>query len=105
MGFCLSVESSQTMSTGQTTLQGSSQTLLNKVLAHSPNGRGAHVQRLADVLVRPARPFWTCIGFEQDAGVEEFACRCFPCGKHLVKSCTFLFGQFHNVLLVHVCSP
>jgi len=79
MGFCLSIQAARSVSTGQATLQGNGKTLLDKLLTHSPNRHWTHVQRLADLLVGPAWPFFTRISFEENPGMEQFArCR-FSC--------------------------
>jgi hypothetical protein len=57
MSFCLSVNPPWSVPTGGTALQCGGQTLLNKLLAHPPNGRGADLQRLTDLFIRPAWSF------------------------------------------------
>jgi hypothetical protein len=101
MGFCLAIESSWMMSTGQTTLQRCGETVLDKLLAHSPNRRGAYFQRLTDVLICPAWSCWTRIGFEQDARVKQFSCCPFSCGHGLMEIRSFICCKGHNVFLIH----
>ena len=48
---------------------------LDVLLAHPGNGRLAHLHRLCDLLIHPARSLRTLVGFEQDAGVSEPASR------------------------------
>src|SRR5690242_6098452 len=102
MGFCLTVDPSWSMSTGGTVLQCSCQALLDKLLTHAPNRCGAHLQRLADLLIGPAWPFWTCISFQQNTCVQQFPRCCFSRRNHLKKSRPFLSSEFHNILFIHV---
>jgi hypothetical protein len=76
--------------------------VLDKLLAHSPNRRGADFQRLTDVFICPVWSRWTRIGFEQDARVKQFSGCCLPCGKHLVEVGALFCGQSDNILLIHV---
>jgi hypothetical protein len=62
MSFTLSVDPSRSVSTGGTTLQRCGEALLDKLLAHSPKRRGAHLQGLADMFIRPARSDLAGIG-------------------------------------------
>lgn len=105
MGFCLAIESSQTMSTGQTALQGSSETVLDKLPTHSPNGRGAYVQRFTDLLICPTWSVWAGISFEQNPGMQQFPCRRFSFGNHALKICAFFRREFHNIFFIQVVPP
>jgi hypothetical protein len=78
MGFSFSVDPPWWMPTGQAALQCSSQALFDKLLTHSLNRCGTHVQSLTDPLISPAWPFWTGIGLEQNMGMQEFSCCGFP---------------------------
>jgi len=101
MSFNLSVDPSRSVSTGGTTLQRCGEALLDKLLAHSPNRRGAHLQGLADVFIRPAWSDLAGIGFEQNARVQQFARCCLPCRNHLKEIGSLVCGKLHNVFLVH----
>jgi hypothetical protein len=101
VSFGCPIESFRAMSTGGTALQGSSETVLDKLLAHSPNGRGAYIQRLTDLLVRPTWSVWARISFEQDTCMKEFACRCFSGGNHLLETYPIFCGESDDILLIH----
>jgi hypothetical protein len=79
MGFSISIDPPRSVRTRQATLQCCGQTLLDKLLTHSPNRRGADFQGLVDLLIGPAWPFFTRISFEQNPGVEQFPCCSFSC--------------------------
>jgi hypothetical protein len=101
MSFNLSVDPSRSVSTGGTTLQRCGEALLDKLLAHSPNRRVAHLQGLADVFIRPAWSDLAGIGFEQNARVQQFPRCCLPCRNHLKEKGSLVCGKLHNVFLVH----
>jgi hypothetical protein len=79
MGFSISIDPPRSIRTRQATLQCCGQTLLDKLLTHSPNRRGADFQGLVDLLIGPAWPFFTRIsGCRKIRAWSNFRAAAFP---------------------------
>ena len=78
--------------------EGSRHPCLDKAPAHPSDGGQAHLQRLRDPLVRPARPAWGFIGFEENPGVGLGPRRCLARTQQRLQRHALLFGERDPIL-------